>query len=231
VVAGNQTRRACVPASIAWVRACACLGMAVLIVGGVADRAAGVEPPAPDTARSGWYLGLGGIFAIEDISFNTTQLKMVPPEPPATDPKFDNSGGVDFRAGYRMSPHWALEFDYQWQAGFDSSNPAVKLPGTEGVEIDTHLLSLNAKLFGATGRWQPYGLLGASLLVFNKEIVDLKPKPWDIDYGFAPRFGLGIDYCATEHWVLTLEGTYIVPVGVLDGANMGSVGAGFQYRF
>jgi opacity protein-like surface antigen len=204
------------------------VGIAALAAGGGAAQA---EPPQPDYARSGWYLGVGGIYAIEDISLNTTQLGMVPPQPPATDPKFGNRGGVDFRAGYRVNPHVAVEFDYQWQAGFDSSNPAVKLPGTDGIEIDTHLLSLNAKVFAATGRWQPYGLLGASLLIFNKEIVDLKPKPWDIDYGFAPRFGAGIDYYISENWALTLEGTYIVPVGVLDGANYGTVGVGFQYRF
>ncbi len=208
--------------------ACAAVGIAALVAGGSPAHA---EPAQPDYARSGWYVGVGGIFAIEDISMNTTQLGTVPPEPAATDPKFGNSGGVDFRAGYRVNPHVAVEFDYQWQAGFDSSNPLVVVPLSDGIEIDTHLLSLNAKVFAATGRWQPYGLLGASLLIFNKEIVDLKPKPWDIDYGFAPRFGLGLDFYASEHWVLTLEGTYIVPVGVLDGANMGTVGAGFQYRF
>ncbi len=208
--------------------ACAAAGIAALAAGAGPAHA---EFPEPDYARSGWYLGLGGIYAIEDISMDTTQLGTVPPEPAATDPKFDNSGGVDFRAGYRVCPRVAVEFDYQWQAGFDSSNPAVVVPGSDGIEIDTHLLSLNAKVFAATGRWQPYGLLGASLLIFNKEIVDLTPKPWDIDYGFAPRFGLGLDFYASEHWVLTLEGTYIVPVGVVDGANMGTVGASFQYRF
>jgi opacity protein-like surface antigen len=218
-------------------RAAKALGRALTwAAAGIAALAAGAgpaqaEPARPDYARSGWYLGLVGIFAISDISLNTTQLGMVPPQPADTDPKFDNSGGVDFRAGYRVHPRVAVEFDYQWQAGFYSSNPAVKLPGTEGIEIDTHLLSLNAKVFAATGRWQPYGLVGASLLIFNKEIVNLKPKPWDVDYGFAPRFAAGLDYYITENWALTLEGTYIVPVGVVDGANYGTVGGGFQYRF
>ena len=208
--------------------ACVAVGIAALAAGGNAAQA---EPPQPDYARSGWYLGLGGIFAIEDMSLDTTQLGMVPPQPAATDPNFGNSGGVDFRAGYRVNSRVAVELDYQFQAGFDSSNPAVVLPGTGGIEIDTHLLSLNAKVFAATGRWQPYGLLGASLLIFNKEIVDRKPKPWNIDYGFAPRFAAGLDYYICENWALTLEGTYIVPVGVLDGANYGTVGGGFQYRF
>jgi len=184
--------------------------------------------PAEDYARSGWYGGIGGFYAISDYERDTNDLDVVPPEPAGVNPDFSNSGGVDARFGYRATPRLAFEFDYQWQAGFDSQNGAL----TDPLEIDTHLLSLNAKVFAATGRWQPYGLLGASLLIFNTEIVNKAfKKPWDVDYGFAPRFGAGIDYYVNRHWVLTFEGTYIVPVGNLDGSNMGTVGAGFQYRF
>ena len=51
------------------------------------------------------------------------------------------------------------------------------------VPLHSHLLELG------------HLLLGASVMIFNTEIVDddLK-KPWDVTAGFAPRFGLGIDY-------------------------------------
>ena len=190
--------------------------------------AAAAEPPPPEYDRSGWYLGLAGFYAISDYDLTTSDLDVVPPQPANTNPKFGNSGGVDFRAGYRVFSRWAFEFDYQWQAGFDSKNSSIDPP----LEIDTHLLSLNTKFFFLTGRWQPYALLGASLLIFNSEIVDDDfKKPWDVSVGFAPRFGGGIDFWINENWALMLEGTYIVPVGILDGANMGSVGVGFQYRF
>jgi opacity protein-like surface antigen len=193
-----------------------------------ASGSALAEPPPDDFSRPGWYAGLGGFYAISDYDLTTTDLGVVPPEPAATDPKFSNTAGIDARLGYRLAPHWAVEFDYQWQAGFDSSNGAINPP----LEIDTHLLSLNTKLFAATGRWQPYGLLGASLLIFNTEIVDNAfKKPWSTDVGFAPRFGAGLDYYLNENWVVTAEGTYVLPVGVLDDANMASVGVSFQYRF
>ena len=206
--------------------ACICLGIAAL---GADDSAAEAMEQGPDYARPGWYGGIIGFYAISDYELTTDDLGVVPPLvlPPATNPRFGNSGGIDVRFGYRAIPRLAFEFDYQWQAGFDSTNDDINPP----LEIDTHLLSLNAKLFALTGRWQPYGLLGASLLIFNSEIVGSSPKPWDIDVGFAPRFGAGIDFYVNQHWVLTLEGTYIVPVGVLDGANMGTVGGGVQYRF
>jgi opacity protein-like surface antigen len=209
------------------VRAICLGGLAVAIFTGIGGGA-GAEPPAPAYDRAGWYLGLAGIFAISDFDLSTSDLDVVPPEPANTNPRFKNSGGIDFRAGYRAFPRWAFEFDYQWQAGFDSNRSSVD----PRLEIDTHLLSLNTKFFFLTGRWQPYALLGASLLVFNTEIVnDNFKKPWDVTVGFAPRFGAGVDFWIDEHWALLVEGTYLVPVGALDDANMGSVGAGFQYRF
>jgi len=190
--------------------------------------AARAESGQPEYDRSGWYLGLAGFYAISDFDLSTSELDVVPPQPPDTDPKFGDSGGVDFRAGYRPFSRWAFEFDYQWQAGYDSKRSSIDPP----LEIDTHLLSLNAKWFALTGRWQPYALLGASLLIINTEIVDSAfKKPWDIDVGFAPRFGAGVDFWIDEDWALTLEGTYMVSVGEYEGANMGSVGFGFQYRF
>jgi opacity protein-like surface antigen len=216
-----QRAKTAVIRTLAWTS----LAIAALGAGGSAAESMDEEL---DYARSGWYGGLTGFYAISDYSLNTDDLGVVPPEPAATNPKFGNAGGVDARFGYRATPLLAFEFDYQWQAGFNSRNDAIDPP----LEIDTHLLSLNAKLFALTGRWQPYALLGASLLIFNSEIVDSSfNKPWNIDVGFAPRFGAGLDFYITPRWALTLEGTYIVPVGVVDGANMGSVGVGAQYRF
>jgi opacity protein-like surface antigen len=201
--------------------------MGLFVSVGSSDAAA-PEAVEPDYDRPGWYIGIGSFAAIPDFDLTTDDLGVVPPQPANTDPDFDSRPGIDFRVGYRLAPRWSLEFDYQWQQGFQSRNPDV----APIVEIDTHLLSLNAKFFLLKKRWQPYGLLGASLLIFNTEIFDDQfKKPWNVDYGFAPRFGGGLDFYISEHWIVYAEGTYIVPVGVTDGANMGTVGGGFQYRF
>ena len=198
---------------------------AIVLVAG----AAGAEPaPEPDYARPGWYLGATVFYAISDYSLDTRELGVSPPQPAGINPRFDDTAGVDARGGYRFGERFAVEFDYQWQAGFDSTAPAIAPP----LEIDTHLLSLNAKLFALTGRWQPYALVGGSLLIVNTEIVSSAfKKPFDIDTGFAPRFGVGLDYYLDENWSVVVEGTYAVPVGDVRDANMGSVGLGIQYRF
>ncbi len=205
------------------------LALIGLLVSVGSARAVAPETTEPDYDRPGWYIGLGSFAAIPDFDLRAGDL-WIPPSvaPPYTDPDFGTSVGIDFRLGYRLAPRWSVEFDYQWQKGFDSRNPALDFP----IEIDTHLLSFNTKFFLLKERWQPYALLGASFLIFNTEIVDdAFRKPWNVDYGFAPRFGAGVDFYINEHWVVVVEGTYIVPVGVTDGANMGTVGGGIQYRF
>ena len=71
-------------------------------------------------------LGLAGFYAISDFDRSTSELDTVPPQPPDTNPKFGDSGGVDFRAGYRPFSRWAFEFDYQWQAGYDSKRSSMR---------------------------------------------------------------------------------------------------------
>ncbi len=125
------------------------LAAVVALATGSAVRAEGSEASEPDYARPGAYVGLGGLYAISDYDLTTSDLGVVPPALPGRDPKFSNAAGADVRFGYRAFSHVAFEFDYQWQAGFDSTSGRIVLP----LEIDTHLLSLNAKLFALTGRW------------------------------------------------------------------------------
>ena len=81
VVTSERSTRGVGPA-LGRALACAAVGIAVLVAGASPAHA---EKAQPDYARSGWYLGLGGIFAISDISLDTTQLGMVPPQPADTD--------------------------------------------------------------------------------------------------------------------------------------------------
>ena len=198
--------------------------VALWVGAGVAHAESG-----PDYGRSGFYIGLGGFYAFEDFDLTTSDLvpSLIPPYPAATNPRFDNSAGADVRLGYRVAPHLAFEFDYQFHEGYDST-AALPIP----LEIDMHLFSLNAKVPVMTGCIQPYGLLGASLMLRNTEVVSPGfPKPFDEDAGYATRFGAGIDFYASENWALYIEGVFVLPVGSVDDTNLGTLGGGIQYRF
>jgi len=206
----------------AWVR----LAFVVVVF---AVPAAAVEPPAETEAydRSGWYLGVGGVFAFEDLGGDAAQLGLPnPPYPSQFEPDFDDSAGVNIRAGYRFAPRVAVEFQYEWLEGFDDNGAAPRL------EVDSSLLTLDAKFFALTGRVQPYARAGVGVHFANLEIVnDDFDKPWEDSTGFAARFGVGIDYYLTPHWALALEGSYVVSTGDTKHFDYGGLLFGAQYRF
>ena len=192
------------------------LGAALAVAG---DAAAEQGPDTFD--RSGWYLGVSGVYAIENF-----------------DRAFGDSAGLGFRLGYRAWPRLAAELRYEWLEGFDSNGPIPEFmdPPLDlnhgGVELDTHQATLGAKLFALTGRVQPYGLLGVGMLIVNTELKAPKfEKPFRIDVGFAARFGAGVDLYATEHVVIGIEGSYLVPTGSVSGEQYGTVELGLLYRF
>jgi len=209
--------------SIAGLLACALcwLGGAgsALAEPGVADQ------PAYD--RTGFHLGAGGVYAFEDMSYDIDSLGVGVAFPGGNfDPRFDDSAGVDVLIGYRLHSRIDFEFQYEWLEGFDSTQ------GDPTLELDTHMLAVNARGFLLTERWQPYALVGAGALIVNTEIVDSAfKKPFDIDVGAMFRFGGGLDFYATRHWVLGVEGAYVLPLGDVKDANYGTLGLRFHYRF
>ncbi len=165
------------------------------------------EDESPDTARRGFFAGLGGVYAFEDTSG-----------------PFDDSAGIDARFGYRLLPRWAAEVQINWLEGFDSTR------GPE-VELDTYLVTLNVKAYAATGRAQPYVLFGMGLLHVNTEIFQSGPNLKSTENGFAARLGAGIDLYASDHFIVNLEATYVPSAGEVDHVRFGTLGLGFQYRF
>ena len=198
---------------------------AALALAPAAARAAVSEPDA--TSRSGFYLGLGASYAVENFSLTSDDLGMTAILGPGVDPNYDDSQGVDVQIGWRARPWLAVEFLYGFLEGFDST------AGVPSTEIDSHLVTLNAKLFPCGGRIQPYGLFGIGTHIINSEVLDpAVRKPFETDAGFVTRVGGGIDYYATDHFVVELEGAYMQGSGgIVKDAEFGAFGLHFLYRF
>ncbi len=165
------------------------------------------EDESFDTARRGFFAGLGGVYAFED-----------------TRGPFDDSAGVDARIGYRILPRWAAEVQLNWLEGFDSTR------GPE-TELDTYLFTVNVKGYATTGRIQPYLLVGLGLLHVNTELFRLGPNLKSTENGFAARLGGGIDFYASDHFIVNLEATYVPSAGKVSEVRYGTLGLGFQHRF
>ncbi|GJL65634.1 MAG: hypothetical protein NPIRA05_06050 [Nitrospirales bacterium] len=165
-------------------------------------------------ARNGFYIGAGGIYAIENFS-RTGALS------------FDDSLGFNLRVGYRLHPHIAIEAEGERTMGFD----AKQFKG----DVETWTATLNSKFFALTGRIQPYGLLGVGamnattdgFLVFVNSNGSTSRNETDVAF----RYGGGVDFYLTKNWVIDIEGAYVDPRGDINSINYISVGGGLQYRF
>jgi opacity protein-like surface antigen len=204
--------------------------VAVMLIGLGSGGSAHAEggPDADDAYdRTGFHMGLGGFYAFADFGYDANNLGVLAAYGGFNfDPGFEWSAGVDVLLGYRVHSHFDVGFQYEWLKGFDSTR------GDPPLEIDTHLLLLDARVFPLTGRWQPYGLVGAGVLITNTEIVNSAfKKPWDLDVGPVFRFGGGLDFYVTPHWTIGLDGAYMLAVADVKNADYGTIGMNFRYRF
>lgn len=123
------------------------LAMALLLPGLCA-----AEEDAEKTGydRPGFYVGVGGVYVIEDFSKDVEDVGV----------QRDNGGGVDVRAGYRFHPAVAAELAFDWLT-----------PDVDAESIWT--VTANGKLYSTAiaGRVQPYGLIGVGVITSGRTEV------------------------------------------------------------
>ena len=194
------------------------LALAVFLLTSVG--AARADDPDPD-APGGFYVGVGGVYAFENFDF-----------------AFDDSAGVELRLGWRWNRWIATELRYEWLEGFDSTGPirgynVPPLNPTLGdVELDTHQVMVNAKLYPIEGPIQPYAIVGLGAFIVNTELRAAQfDKPFRIDAGFAARLGAGVEVPLSPHWAVAFEGAYLLGTGRVEREPYGTLGLNVLYRF
>ncbi len=155
-----------------------------------------------DFARPGVYFGAGGTYAIENFDVPGYNL--------------DNTFGFNVRAGYRAIPNLAVELEYEWYDDF----------GIQGVEVDGWALTVNGKGYLATGRVQPFVLVGLGVIHGEASAGGLSLD----DEAFGVRLGAGIDAYTTENLVISIDASYVLPTGNLDDFQYFALGWGLQWR-
>ena len=141
--------------------------------------------------RPGVYLGVGASRSanLVEAFFDGT--------PVLEDVDVSNSWGVNARLGYRVAPWFAVEAEYEWLDPMNASLNGVHV-GTLGIQSAT----VNLRLIGPFGRFQPYFLLGAGAGFFS---ADTPGSGLSVDHSaFAGRVGLGIDVYLIENLYLNL---------------------------
>ena len=205
--------------------------IAVLLMAGTSWAA----DPAPNYARSGWYLGVGGGVAFDFLE----------------DAVADKTGGVvdllaggsfNARGGYRVTSWFALEIMYEGNYAM-----AVETLGVEIAEFSAHSFVVNLKFIAPIWRIHPYLAFGPGVQYGNFNGEGMLPgplPPLDLDtldttrWDFTLRTAIGVDAYISENWLLNVElapsirfADYgNIPSKTTDNVTL-TVSAGVQYRF
>jgi opacity protein-like surface antigen len=174
--------------------------------------------PDGDYDRNGFYVGGGAT-----LGFDVFEEDVEEALHPAAD--VEPSFGAIAQLGYRIHPHFSAEAEFEW---LDSFNLSVA--GEDLFEIETWIVTGNAKGYLLTGSIQPFALVGVGAMkVKEKDTVGAGLSHSGTD--LAMRFGAGVDLYLTQRLVMDLGVDYVIPTGDVKNFDYISVGFALQYRF
>jgi hypothetical protein len=212
-----------------------------------------VSASAQDYERNGFYVGVGGAYALDNHSdlgptedlehIQILDRGVVSGEILNRSRDLDGGPALNGRVGYRFHPNVSAELAVEWADGLGSSQVFgetwVKIREIDWIVTTT----ANLKVYLETARVQPFLMLGMGSLVARQlESIEIAlSEPYNVGSvrwrgedtlaDFAARFGAGLDIYATEQIVVSLEASYVLPAGEVDDFAYGSLGMGLQYRF
>jgi opacity protein-like surface antigen len=200
-------------------------------------------------SASGVYLGLSGSVGVAvglDDHVSVTNFRSQGARNGLVSLESMAGVGLHARVGYRFHPHFAAEGQFEWISewtinGRDSerTNPTSS---SEVGRAEAWTATANVKFYLLTGRVQPYLVGGIGLMRFQGDnrspLIPANSRPiFELntdgvrDYGFASRWGGGVDIYFTDQLSLVLGASYVIPEGQIDPYDYVSIEWGLQYRF
>ena len=180
------------------------------------------DPPerGDEYDRRGFLLGVSARHSVDQSTGAGTDL-----DGPEFD--IDDGFGLGGRAGYRCNPHVAVEGEVEWFPDLDTELSTRGGGKLEDARIRPLVVTSNVKGYLLTGRVQPYLLAGLGLV--SADTKGTSGGKSETDY--AARFGGGLDFFVTEHWVVGARGSYLLPLANVPDVEYISIGLGIEYRF
>lgn len=208
--------------------------------------------PAFSQSAGEFYLGGGVHYAIEDFDLETDG------EPGAPEFDFDDSWGMNLRAGYFLHENIAVEGLFQYHFGFSwDESLAMEEPINGGIirergRLDADLsamdFTVNLRAVLPVERFRPYAVAGLGFirgememdldieaeLIVDGEVIDrfaASQSESESETELMARFGLGCDFLLSDSWGINGEFAYNMPFGDLDEIRFYTLGVGAFYRF
>jgi len=163
---------------------------------------------APDYSQSGFYVGLGGVGAIQNMGS------------PKAPRDVDSGGGYFLRGGYRFYKWYAVEIDHEG-VFMPENNP-------DGTFKNFSFL-LNLKGFLPIGSWigfdrlQAYGFAGAGVMVSDGKTFSRT--------GSVVNGGVGLATFIREDLSVVFDASYVAGTGRSSDVNYVSLALGLEKRF
>jgi opacity protein-like surface antigen len=104
--------------------------------------------------------------------------------------------------------------------------------GDDFLEIESWIVTGNAKGYLLTGSIQPFALVGVGAMRAKaEEKMDLGFDLPSSETDLALRFGAGVDFYLSPRFVVDVGADYVLPTGDIEDLDYVSVGIALQYRF
>jgi len=175
-----------------------------------------------DAADKDYYMGISGIYAIENLDEQQTKDKFTGP----IEVDFDDSRGVRVKGGWIANKYFTSEAMFEYIAPFEAKT------GGNKDELDVMNFALNGKFTcPAHETFVPYVVVGVGVMNAYEDITYNGATSKTSDWGASFRAGLGIDYYASEEVSLQLEGAYAAGLGSIDHVRYNTIAFGIAYHF
>jgi Outer membrane protein beta-barrel domain len=209
------------PRALLLVLWCACLLVAWTA------RAQDDEGEEIDRTRSGFYFSPRGLYAFDFFNIDGTRA--------FARSNIQPSFGIDARLGYRLTPIFAVEGQFEWLSDFTLTGPAVYSSGgvtRPRVKVEGLTGGVAGKAYLPLGAVQPYALVGVGALNAHTSTQGAVPLS-RYQTGAAFRGGLGADLYGfgSDDFALTAEADYVAGVGDVEWLHYLSVNFGFLWRW
>jgi opacity protein-like surface antigen len=185
-----------------------------------------------DAAGRGLYIGMGASYAISNFDQEVTDT-----EGASFDSDFDDTWGMNLKAGYHLTNWLSVELDFDYLSDFESDETlnVSGLPVDTDGEVDIITYMAVAKFTCVLEPLKPFIVAGGGLM--NADI-DLKASTPDFsasdsDSESEPcvKLGLGADFFVNEVLSIGIEGSYVWGFQDLDDIGYYNFTAGVGYHF
>ncbi len=183
-----------------------------------------------------WYLGGG--FQLDIPNFKTQYITIEDEDDLGVN-DFDNTWGLQLKAGYYILDYLAVEGLFQYHRKFEWESDSFSDPvlGTVSskVEVSGFDISVNVKGILPLGIFRPYAVAGLGFMRGKAKATGTYDSPWlpevsysesESDSGPMGRIGIGCDVFVSESFGLEAEIAYNAGMGDIDYARFTAISAG-----